>query len=130
MRSFVVKNLGDALEAFSALRPDASVISKRMFARKAGGHMGTDYTGSRGLKIVGMGSFSASPSIVFNLQEDSSVETEYMVVVDAPDGKVCFDSEEALGYNHFIRAAPEVAARSERIRQEHYKLMREEECVE
>ena len=130
MRSFVANNLGDALEAFAALRPDASTIAKRIFARKAGGHLGTDYTGSRGLRIVGLGACPASPSIVLNLLDDYTVETEYMVVVDAPDGKVCFDSEEAMGYTSFIKSAPEIAELAEKVKQEHYNRTRDDQCDE
>ncbi len=124
MRSFETKELGKALEAFVAVRPDSTPLARNKFARKVGKHFGTDYTGSRGIRLAGV-SGDATPIAVINLYEDGSVDTEMLVEVNSADGKVCFDSDEALGYNTFIKAAPYVAERAAEIKREHYDSTRD-----
>ncbi|MGI9460314.1 MAG: hypothetical protein ACR2NF_09970, partial [Pirellulales bacterium] len=116
-----------ALEAFIALRPESSALARNKFARKAGKHLGTDYNNARGLRLAGECG-AACPVIVVNVYEDDTVDTEMLVKVQTSDGTVCFDSDEALGYNTFIKAAPYVSQRAAEIKKLHYNSTRDSRC--
>ena len=130
MRRYELTELGDALDAFAAFKPDAPDRTRRSFARKVGEHLGRDYKGSHGLRLVGLGGHECRSSIVFWVGEDDATEIEYMVTVFAPGGRECFDMQEALGYSNYIKLAHKVEQLKAEIKQDHIELRRNEPCDE
>ena len=130
MRRYEARTVADALEAAGGVKHDAMDRWLRSFARKAGRHLETNYRDTRGLRMVGMGGLDTSSLIVFWVDDDDSVEVSYMVEVHTPDGKECFDSEEALGYSEYIKAAKHVAERKASLIRNHLEEKRSEQCDE
>ena len=127
MRRFETFTLADSLDAYAGLRADAPARAKTMFARKVGGHLTNDYDGSRGLRMVGLGGCKTYNSVVFYIDTDDKLEVVYAVTVLTPSGKELFDSEEALGYDRYIKAAVTVADAKAELKAAHLKQREDED---
>ena len=119
-----------AIKLYDWLRPDATKLARKRFAAKAARHLAYDYKGSQGLKLVGYGDCECTNSIIFDDFQDEELGTEvcFSVTVKAPDGNERFDSDEALGYNTFIQAAPHREELQAAIIKQHFREKRDERC--
>ena len=118
-------NIGDALRAYQDFRPSASSLASKRFAGKAGKHYARCFKGSKGLALVGLGSWETKSVIEFHELDDGKVEIDFMVI--AVNGKEfeSFDLGEALGYNHFIKTTG-TAERAAEIKAKNLKLKAEQ----
>lgn len=104
MKRFETFDINEAVDKFKELRPDASERSVSVFRGKASRHLLKDYSGSRGLHMVGHGDNDCDSSIVI-WHDDEFVDIMYCVTAYVGKSAECFDSDEALGYNTFIKNA-------------------------
>ena len=126
------RDLDEAMDLYSEFRPDASQRARRVFAGKAARHFQYDYRGSKGLTMVGYADCECINSIIFDdFQDDEfGVEVSYSVTVLTENGPERFDSDEALGYNTFIQAAPHREELQAAIIRTHLENKRAEKCEE
>jgi len=127
VESFTLK---DACEALAKHRPEATERARNIFKGKAEKHLSKDYRGSRGLQMVGLGGNDCDSSVVLWVDEGGVFDTTWCVTVYTGNDAECFDSEEALGYNSFIRHVPHIKAREAEIRNKHIEERRKEKCDE
>ncbi len=130
MRKFETFNVGDSIEAFIGVRPESSRLARVAFARLAGKHLEFDFKGSKGLRMVGYGDCECTSSIQLFIDTDDTVDVCFMVTVNTPNGKECFDTSEALGYSSFIKAAAGAEDRKEELKKIHYQKRKDESCEE
>jgi len=129
MKRFETFDLSKAVEKFKELRPDASERSVSVFKGKASRHLLKDYSGSRGLCMVGYGDHDCDSSIVI-WHDSEEVDISYCVTVYVGKDAECFDSDEALGYNGFIRNAHRIIECKEQIKSENISKLRSKSCEE
>ena len=127
VESFTLK---DACEALAKHRPEATERARNIFKGKAERHLAKDYKGSRGLQMLGLGDNDCDSSCVLWVEGGAIVDASWCVTVYDGNDAECFDSEEALGYNSFVRHVPHIEARKAEIRKKHIEKRRKEKCDE
>lgn len=115
MKRFETFDINKAVAKFKELRPDASERSVSVFRGKASRHLLKDYRGSRGLQMVGRGDNDCDSSIVI-WHDEEEVDIMYCVTAYVGKSAECFDSDEALGYNAFIKNAHRIAECTEQLK--------------
>ncbi len=123
-------NADEAAETFREARPDATERSVNIFRGKAERHLSKDYKGSRGLKLLGLGDNDCDSSVVMWVDADGIFDTMWCVTVYDGNDAECFDSDEALGYNGFLKQQPFVSARKAEINKKHLEEKRTNRCEE
>ncbi len=118
MKRFETFDINKAVAKFRELRPDASERSVSVFRGKASRHLLKDYSGSRGLQMVGRGDSDCDSSIVI-WHDNEEVDIMYCVTAYVGKSAECFDSDEALGYNTFIKNAHRIAECTNQFRLNH-----------
>ena len=104
------KTIEQALEVFKAARPDATQMSARRYARRAGSHLSKDYSSGRGLSILGIAPLKATPFIEIHHLESGDIEIDWMVAVYSTEKDFeVFDVNEVCGYDNFVRSAEEMS---------------------
>ena len=113
------KTIEQALEIFKAAKPDATQMSARRYARRAGSHLSKDYSGGRGLAILGITPVKTFPFIEIHHLESGVIEVDWMIAVySSEEDFEVFDVNEVSGYDNFVKSKEElsslVAAEKER----------------
>jgi len=129
MKRFETFDIDSAVAKFRDLRPDASERSISVFKGKASRHLLKDYSGSRGLSLVGLGDSDCDSSIVI-WHDNEDVEIMYCVTAYTGKDAECFDSDEALGYNGFIRNAHRISECKEQIKSDNISKLGSKSCEE
>ncbi len=126
------KDIDEAVKLYEWLRPDASQRARRRFFGQASRHFQYDYQGSRGLALVGYEDCECVNTIIFDDFQDEELGKEvcFSVTVLTENGPERFDSDEALGYNTFIQAAPHREELQAAIINVHLEQKRSEQCEE
>ena len=104
------KTIEAALGAFKAAKPNATQMSARRYARRAGSHLSKDYSGGRGLSILGIKPVKSVPFIEIHHLSDDSVDIDWLIAVYTTENDFeVFDVNEAAGYDTFVKSAEDLS---------------------
>jgi hypothetical protein len=120
MKTFLCKDRGRAEQVLNLLRPEATERTCNIFLNKVDRHLGADYSGGLGLKLLGLNDKRCVNYVEIHECPKTGWDVDWMVAVETADGWEAFDKMEATCYDVYIKAAPHRERLESEVKQEHF----------